>query len=235
MEAARLPRNVSGEIDVIALLDVGVGELEKSSGGKNVNSKSIFGLLLVLLFHGAMFAQSNELSLSVGAMFSPNTKVAPACEAILVCPATATNTVNLSFAVEGGFAHRLVNAHVASLFVETPFIAAPNSQVSPVGDSEFSRFVFTPSLKVNFIPAGAISPFLSAGAGFSHFGVGSSSDTKGAFQFGGGLDFRTPVPRLSFRVEARDFVTGRPSLAGTGLLGNHLQNVFAGGGIVLKF
>ena len=168
-------------------------------------------------------------------MFSPDAKVTPTCEAILICPATpVTESINPAFAVEGGFAHRLVDAHAASLYLETPFIAAPNNTNSFL-THDFLRFIFTPALRVKFLPGSGISPFVSAGGGFSHFSSGSNSDTTGAFEFGGGLDFKTPLPGLAVRVEARDFVAGRPSTALSDLVSHHLQNVFAGAGVVVRF
>jgi hypothetical protein len=50
---------------------------------------------------------------------------------------------------------------------------------------------------------------------------------------GGGLDFKTNLPLLGFRIEARDFITGAPSFST--LTNNHLNNLFVGGGITLHF
>lgn len=68
---------------------------------------------------------------------------------------------------------------------------------------------------------------------FAWFNNSPKSDTKGAFQVGGGLDFKARLPLLGFRIETRDFITGPPSL--TSLTNKHLNNLFVGGGIVLRF
>jgi hypothetical protein len=104
--------------------------------------------------------------------------------------------------------------------------------------SEFSSIYFTPSAHVKLLPSSPISPFASVGGGFAHFrdSTGGSSATTGALQVGGGLDFKTPLPRVSFRAEFRDFITGRPGTgAFSGFTSNHIQTFFAGGGVVFRF
>lgn len=202
----------------------------------NLRSYLAAAFLLATFLPGSMVAQRNELSLSFGGMLSPSVKATPTCEAILVCPATpVTQTINLAFAIEGGYAHRLVDGHVVSLYVEAPFVAAPNNNANQLLSHDFSRFLFAPSLRVKFLPGSGISPFVSGGGGFSHFASGSNSDTTGTFAFGAGVDFKTPLPRLAIRAEARDFVAGRPSTALPDVLSQHLQNVFAGAGVVIHF
>jgi hypothetical protein len=88
-------------------------------------------------------------------------------------------------------------------------------------------------LRLKFAPSSGVSPFLSAGGGLGRFKAGSTSDNHGAFQVGGGLDFKTPLPLLGFRFETRDFVTGSPSFST--LTNNHLNNLFVGGGVTLHF
>jgi opacity protein-like surface antigen len=88
-------------------------------------------------------------------------------------------------------------------------------------------------LRLKFAPSSGVSPFLSAGGGLGRFKAGSTSDNHGAFQVGGGLDFKTKLPLLGFRFETRDFVTGSPSFST--LTNNHLNNLFVGGGVTLHF
>jgi hypothetical protein len=80
------------------------------------------------------------------------------------------------------------------------------------------------------------------GGGFAHYHVTDETSERGALQFGGGFDFKTGIPLLGFRIEARDFVTGQPNF---GIIestfqqsqkdSGHRHNVFAGGGVVLHF
>jgi hypothetical protein len=103
-------------------------------------------------------------------------------------------------------------------------------------EPNFSTFFFTPSLKLKFLPSSGVSPFVSAGGGLARFGNNPTSDTRGAFQVGGGVDIKTRLPLLGFRIETRDFLTGRPGIPSfTTITSDHLHNIFVGGGITLHF
>lgn len=53
---------------------------------------------------------------------------------------------------------------------------------------------------------------------------------------GGGLDFKTRLPLLGFRIEARDFITGRSDIPSfSTITSNHVHSLFAGGGVTLHF
>ena len=195
---------------------------------------SRFAVLLVLLFlASAVFAQSNDVAVSFGGTFSPGAEGPAQCEAILICPAgIVSRSVDPGFSIEGTYAHRLANFRVASLHLELPFLFSPTRKSEFLG-RDFSTFFFTPSLRLKFLPSAGVSPFVSAGGGLGRFKEGSTSDNHGAFQVGGGVDFKTHLPLLGFRLEARDFVAGPPSFSS--LTNNHLNNLFVGGGIVFHF
>lgn len=191
-------------------------------------------VLLVFFFTAcAAFAQSNDVAVSFGGTFSPGAEGPAICEAILTCPAgIVSRSVDPGFSIEGTYAHRLANFRVASLHLELPFMFTPTRKSEFLGP-DFSTFFFTPSLRLKFLPSSGVSPFVSAGGGLGRFKESSTSDNHGAFQLGGGLDFKTRLPLLGFRIEARDFVTGPPSFST--LTNNHLNNLFVGGGIVFHF
>ena len=193
-----------------------------------------FAVLLVFLFlASAVFAQSNDVALSFGGTFTPGAEGLALCEAILTCPVgIVSRSVGPSFSVEGTYAHRLANFRLASLHLELPVMFATSRNTGFL-DPGFSSFFFTPSLRLKFLPSSGVSPFVSAGGGLGHFKGDSRSDNHGAFQVGGGLDFKTRLRLLGFRIETRDFVTGSPSFSS--LTNNHLNNLFVGGGIVLHF
>ena len=193
-----------------------------------------FAVLLVLLFlASAVFAQSNDVAVSFGGTFSPGAEGPAICEAILTCPVgTVSRSVDPGFSVEGTYAHRLANFRVASLHLELPFMFSPTRKAGFLSP-DFSTFFFTPSLRLKFLPSSGVSPFVSAGGGLGRFKEGSTSDNHGAFQAGGGLDFKTRLPLLGFRIEARDFVAGAPTFSS--LTNKHLNNLFVGGGIVFHF
>lgn len=160
------------------------------------------------------------------------------CPVGVVCTSVPPTNTSLSpaFAVEGTFAHRIANFKVVSFHVELPVMAAPNRSSDPLDTSSISAVFFTPSVKLKLAPSAGISPFFSAGGGFGHFSQASISDTKGAFQIGGGLDFKTRLPLLGFRIEARDFLTAPPNIpAFASVTNGHISNLFVGGGITLHF
>jgi len=190
-------------------------------------------LLVFLLIASVAFAQSNDVAVSFGGTFSVGAEGPAQCEAILTCPAgIVSRSVDPGFSVEGTYAHRLANFRVISLHLELPFMFSPTRKSEFLGP-DFSTFFFTPSLRLKFLPSSGVSPFVSAGGGLGRFKAGSTSDNHGAFQVCGGLDFKTRLPLLGFRIEARDFVAGAPSFST--LTNNHLNNLFVGGGITFHF
>lgn len=193
-----------------------------------------FAVLVVLfLLASAGFAQQNDVAVSFGGTFSPGAEGPAQCEARPTCPTgIVSRSVDPSFSVEGAYAHRLANFRVASLHLELPVMFSFKRKSEFLGQ-DFSSLFFTPSLKLKFAPTSAISPFVSAGGGLGRFKETSTSDNHGAFQVGGGLDFKTRLPLLGFRIEARDFITGAPSFSS--LTNDHLHNLFVGGGITLHF
>jgi hypothetical protein len=139
------------------------------------------------------------------------------------------------FALNAGFARRFADLKAASLSAEFPVLITPSRSGPGFLSGNFSSLFFTPSIRAQFVPSASISPFLSAGAGLAHYS-GHGSDTQWAFRFGGGVDFKTRLPHLGLRVEAHDFLTGRPSiLALSNVTSGHLQHVYAGAGVVIKF
>jgi len=197
-------------------------------------TRSRFAVLLFFLFlASAGFAQSNDVALSFGGTFSPGAEGPAICEARPTCPSgIVSRSVDPSFSIEAAYAHRLANFRLASLHLELPFIFTPTRKTEFLGP-DFSTFFFTPSLRLKFLPSSGASPFVSVGGGLGRFKQGSTSDNHGAFQVGGGVDFKTRLPLLGFRLEARDFIAGPPSFSS--LTNSHLNNLFVGGGIVLHF
>jgi hypothetical protein len=147
--------------------------------------------------------------------------------------------------LEGALGVRLLNAHVVSLSAELPVAGIPSSKLTEVSSAtaldHLSTVFITPGLRVKILPVSPISPWASIGGGWAHYSLNDAGVTqnKAALQYGGGLDFKTGLPLLGFRVEVRDFVTGNPDF-GLGSLfstnsGLHHHNILAGGGIVLRF
>ena len=193
-------------------------------------------LLACALFSLSAVAQQNEFSLTLGGNFTISPKGTPFCEAIITCPTTPTSVdVAPGFAIAGSFGRRFTDFKAAALYAEFPILGTPSRSGPNPLLSNFSSIFFTPSIRAQFAPGASVSPFLSAGAGLAHYS-GQGSDTQWAFQFGGGVDIKTRFPHLGVRLELRDFLTGRPSILPlVDVTTGHLQQLFAGGGLVFKF
>ena len=197
--------------------------------------KRAFVFLAAVVLSLPALAQRNEAGITFGGMFTVGAKGTPICEAILVCPTNVNIDLAPSFALNGSFAHRIADFKAAAVWLELPLLANPSRGQGSFISDNFSTIFFTPSLRFQFAPSASISPFLSGGGGFGHFS-GLGSDTQWATQFGGGLDFKTRLPHLGFRVEVRDFINGRPSIGElSNITAGHMQQIYTGGGVVLKF
>jgi hypothetical protein len=226
--------------------------------------KSALIVISCFLFSTFTLAQKNELSFSVGAIHSSDQTETPLgdipCVIGNICsPVSASTGTGVAF--EANYARQLVKLGPASLDVEVPLVGAPGRDVKlsiiaidvPVSISTWTLFL-TPSARVKF-HAGPIQPFVSVGGGWEHHGTtvsmpfgilpasvagGFSFNTtsdNGVLQFGGGADFKTPLPHLAIRVEVRDFF-GTGIAQGGGFLQVSPQrqhNIFGAGGVVLRF
>lgn len=199
--------------------------------------KSVLSLAAVLLFAGAGCAQSNDAAVTFGSTFSPSVTGLPICEAILCPPGPAPNSIGQGFSVAAAYSHRLLDFKTASVHLDLPVVFVPlrKADTSFFGQG-FSSSFFTPAIKFKILPDAGVSPFVSAGGGLAHFNQGSISDNRGAFQVGGGLDFKTRLPLFGFRLEARDFITGKPGTpAFSTVSSDHLHSIFVGAGVTLHF
>lgn len=171
-----------------------------------------------------------------------------------IVPTSATNLkINSGLAYQATYAYRFKANGGIGIGFEVPFVALPSQDVrsnSPFSPRNYASIFITPGFRLTFVPNSAISPWASVGGGYARFaesttlvtGVPNTFKTgtnKGALQYGGGVDFKTPfkVPLpfpLAFRGEVRDFYTGQPRL-NVVRLNNGQHNVVVSGGIVLRF
>jgi hypothetical protein len=208
--------------------------------------------LLFLSLSTCCFAQKAEVSFTLGGTFVSDSKV----NVLIPCPGPSCNTSTGSIQsghhiyLEGTPALQLLNAKVASLYVEVPIVGIPSqnlhltSTISTANLKDLSSLFVTPALRLKVLPSLPISPFVSFGGGVAHYSLGTGTNNKSVLQYGGGLDFKTGIPFLGFRAEVRDFVSSDPNFgsAANTLLGInnaqsglHRHNVLAGGGLVLRF
>jgi len=204
-----------------------------------------FIVLFLFAFSSLTPAQKNEVSLSVGAVATSDQQTTFGG---LTCPINFPNCngpfttrFSTNVALEGAYTREIFNFHVASLGAEFPIVGVPHQDVTLVVNGRTtaasqSSLFFTPSARIKFLPSGPISPFFSLGGGLAHHDAGGSV-TRGALQFGGGVDFKTPLPHLAIRAEVRDFWARgiNESSVISHVTPERQHNVFGGAGIVFKF
>lgn len=208
--------------------------------------REAFCVLLLIALSSIGLAQKNEFSLSVGAEATSDEHrmlVGVTCPVnVPNCAGPINITASTTVAFEGDYTRQIFNFRVFSVAAEFPILGVPSRDVTaslagfaPVTASLASLF-FTPSARIKLVPSSRISPFFSIGGGLAHYDSGMSRN-RGALQFGGGVDFKTPLPHLGIRAEVRDFWAGGPTESTTFFIESpaHKHNIFAGAGIVFKF
>jgi opacity protein-like surface antigen len=164
-----------------------------------------------------------------------------AVEASGLFPSADNLSFNPSLGYQLNYAHRFFGVPGASLYVEVPFLAGFTNNrtlTSLFTGQNYNSLYVTPGVKLKFLPAFPLSPYLAAGIGVAHFSAshGGGSENDFAFDIGGGLDLKI-FPHVSLRGEVRDFITDTPGL-GFNVVQSFFgksNNVVASGGLVLRF
>lgn len=148
---------------------------------------------------------------------------------------------------EVNYGRHLLSRGVIGLTFEVPFAFNPDEDIHfsvNLVPRQYSSYFITPSIRANIFAENAVSPWISLGGGFGHFGEspdleffgtnpGKTGTTVGVLQGGFGLDVRV-WRSLSVRGQVRDFYSGIPQLnVDTGKSRQH--NLFVGGGVVWHF
>ena len=198
---------------------------------------------IVLLFALSPFAlaQKNEVSLSVGALATSDQQAFTCFLNISTCNGPFNIHFSTTVALEGDYVRQVFNFRLASVGAEFPIVGVPSQEVTTTFNgiiltAHQSSVFFTPSARIKFLPSASISPFLSFGGGLAHHNAARST-TNGALQFGGGVDFKTPLPHLAIRAEVRDFWARglEQSNTFTHVSPERQHNLFGGAGLVIKF
>jgi opacity protein-like surface antigen len=150
-------------------------------------------------------------------------------------------------AFQVNYGRRLLSGDRVALYGETNFLASPLRDVSSSTTSatqDFASLYLTPGIRVKFMPASRVSPYVVVGGGYADYeqsrkridGTPSSVSrelARGVFDFGAGVDVR--VWRfVALRGEARDFYTGSPAYNIAAISGGQ-HNVVATGAVVLQW
>ncbi len=195
--------------------------------------------VMTLVAHAA--AQKNELAGLVGRTFISNQGIKGAT--------FLNNEVRFGngWTFEVNYAHRVLGAGFASVFLELPAVVNVNEKLNTglnLIPENFKSYFVTPAARLNVLSDTAISPWVSLGGGYGHFSEsstlvfggpnpGKTGTSTGVLQAGIGLDVRT-FDRFSLRGEARDFWSGVPQLnVDTGKSRQH--NIFVAVGVVWHF
>ena len=186
-------------------------------------------------------AQKNELSGTLGRIFISD-------RGILGAPSYDPNLrYGKGFTFEINYARRMMDGPFWAIAVEVPFVVNHDEDLHAaqnVVPGDYSTIFVTPAARLNVFPEQGVSPWVSFGGGFSHFGESSTllfggsnplknGNTTGVLQLGVGLDVKL-VGRFRVRGEARDFWSGMPNLnVNTGNSRQH--NILVGAGVVFYF
>ncbi|HKD79636.1 MAG TPA: hypothetical protein VKH81_08080 [Candidatus Angelobacter sp.] len=205
--------------------------------------KRVFILMAMACAATVAVAQKADAAFVVGGSFVSD--ITGTIETPISAPSATIKTDRHLF-LEGALGVRVLNAKLVSLHAELPVAAIPSQgltiNTSSTAFDHLNAVFVTPGIRLKFVPGAPISPWASFGGGFAHYSLDTAgvSQSRGAIQYGGGLDFNTGLPLLGFRAEVRDFVSARPDFAffSNPFLGNagfHYHSILAGGGIVLRF
>jgi hypothetical protein len=198
--------------------------LKSVSTGRALAMSMIQRIAFVCVCLGLMLSSAlaqdvkNELGLFLGGTVTPSLGI-------------AGQGADVTLGSAATYARCLISAKIAAFYFETPFLAAPLINVSssdPSVPANYASIVITPGVRLRLAPGAVISPWVSVGVGYARFhqsakpqdgatNTGLIGADKCAAQFGGGLDFRTPLRILfpiNLRVEVRDIYSGKPQLQG---------------------
>jgi len=143
------------------------------------------------------------------------------------------------------YSHRFLRAKIAALYSEIEFVAIPNRALTATTAvaQNYASLYLTPGLRLKFLPASRLSPWVAIGGGYGLYQQSSqlsnSQNTtnkflnRGVFEYGGGLDYRL-FRFVGLRGEVRDFFSGNPNL-NVALSTSAQHNVVASGGLILHF
>ncbi len=193
--------------------------------------KLISPLLLLGLIACSASAQEtkNEVGFLLGAEQIPGSTTTAGA------PFSVGNSVAFSF----DYARRLTGKRIA-LFAEIPFAAAPSHRggsSQPGTATSLATLYVVPSLRLQAFAGRRFSPWVSGGFGYGWLETSALLNNgapnpainrnTGTAQFGGGVDFRTPLHLLfpiSLRAELRDYYAVDTPNYGTAL-GNRASTI----------
>ena len=196
---------------------------------------SVFLFLGLCLCAHPVLAQKQEVTLSLGGVFSQSRSFHPAGAA----------QISGDYDLEANYGYRFLHANIAALYGEIEFVALPNRRVTTataIVPKNYASLFAAPGVRLKFVPAARISPWVAIGGGYAlyqqsaQFSNGQNTTNKflnrGVLDFGGGVDYAL-LRFLGLRAEVRDLVSGNPDL-NVALSSSTQHNVISSGGIIVR-
>lgn len=204
---------------------------------RKVLSILIFTLLVLTAVH-SQENRKNEVGFLLGGTVTPARSLAG-----------QRLSIGTGLTFQATYARKLIAGQAAALYFELPFTALPLQDITASNGAvpaNYASLFITPGLRIKLAPDAALSPWFSVGGGYARFdesadridGTPNTSPTgtnRGAIQFGGGIDIRTPIKILfpiGLRAEVRDFYSGSPNYNVSTDTGFQHNVVFSGGLVV---
>jgi len=192
-------------------------------------------LFFTVLF-GTLHAWKHELALTLGSVRDQERSLT-----------SARLRLSQGLALQANYGYLLHAGKVATVYVETHFLANPQRRVTSANSSltrDIATLYLTPGLRIKLFPASRLSPWAAIGGGYALYeqrtfllsgtpNPAARHLNRGALDFGGGVDIRA-WKMFSLRAEIRDFYAGSPAYNTRAISGGQ-HNVVAGGGLVLRF
>src|ERR1700745_3703903 len=123
-------------------------------------SSSVFFFLVLCLCAHPVLAQKQEVTLSLGGVFSQSRTF----------QGTGTAQISSDFDLEANYGYRFLHANTAALYGEIEFVALPNRSVTSataVVPKNYASLYVAPGLRLKFARAARISPWVAIGGGYA--------------------------------------------------------------------
>jgi opacity protein-like surface antigen len=199
-------------------------------------------VVLVLLCSVTAFAQQNEVSATFGRTFISTQTIQNSNAPDRSLHFGDEETIGLDYARwlkrRGGFG---LSGEVPISFVIDQDLHTYENRAP----ENYKALFVAPSARLSFFSGDSVVPWVSAGAGYGRFKAaghlnfygpnpGKTITNTSVIQFGAGLDVY-PWHNWGFRLEARDFYSGVPTLNDINTGRSRQHNYYVGGGVVRRF
>ena len=163
---------------------------------------SVFLFLGLCLCAHPVLAQKQEVTLSLGGIFSQSRSFYPA----------GATQISGDYDLEANYGYRFLHANIAALYGEIEFVALPNRRVTTataIVPKNYASLFAAPGVRLKFAPVARISPWVAIGGGYAlnqqsaQLSNGHSGDSDDRYRSGKALGSALSKCKLtSFRATA---------------------------------